>query len=860
MAEPKVTWGGYFASYVRKKPPAEAPVATAAPKDDGKAPPPNVLNPVDISAGQETKPKTASVKKPSEGFQRSTSGTKKLYAIPKEPVVSEALAVQRSASNASRLAKMFGYSGNSSAPPEPEKIEELPVAPLIAMVEAQEITEKLSAAPIRNVPKPEMMPTVEAALQYTKKDTVVPIIQKTRKDDTQDMLDYFARQLETPVDENSTLAGKKRFDTPESKAIDTIVVEKPAQTPVRAKPKAVDMLDFLVNQLDSPNDNLASASGKMKEDSRVVNETKPTQSKAKALDMLDFFSSQLDSIDPKPAPPATKKTDVPGALPAQTEMPPITRKDSMWSRQGSATSSELNMVMKGRKISDPRPQSSSKPVEVSMETRRTPSRYGFGDEQLRLERELMEAERERMLQLEKQAEIIISEREQMDLERQTMLEEQARFDEEAKRIAEEEESMRKFIENVERERQLDFENQEKKRIRREAEEAELRRIAAEQEAERLRIQMEEEAEQRRIAAEQEAERLRIKMEEDARKEAERVRIKEQDDARRAAEIEAKELARETELERRRAENANREEADRLAAETRRSEEEAEHLYYEEQERIEEAAGRQSRADKEREEEERYEIALADEEARLREVDRQKRRAAQLANSEVQARADERIERETRRAMAEKADRAYEQEEAERARAVGADRLADAYKFDMDVTGQPMISPSVYEDELYEDESDEDEKNEDEMEEDEMEEDEMEEYEEEEREETKEEKLQKAEEKIRLAFAGMAEERARQPSAAIPSPNPIREDTRMMRNDRMPMPMPMPIPTAGRNLNVGNQNARPRPDVGGSRFNTAGGAGAGPRAGAAGPRPPIRGGLPSGPRGGGGLPGGPRPRR
>ncbi|KAI9047492.1 hypothetical protein LZ554_008209 [Drepanopeziza brunnea f. sp. 'monogermtubi'] len=448
MAEPKATWGGYFASYVRKKPPAEAPVATAPPKDD-KPPPPNLPTPVDISAGQETKPKTAPVKKPSEGFQRSTSGTKKLYAIPKEPVVSEALAVQRSASNASRMAKMFGYSGKSSTPPEPEKIVELPIAPLVAMVEApstlpaQEITEKFSAAPIRSVPKSEMMPTVEAALQSTKEDTMVPIIQKTKKDGTQDMLDYFARQLETPLDENSTLPGKKRFDTPYSKAIDTIVVEKPPQTPIRAKPKAADMLDFLVNQFDSPNDNLASASGKINEDSRVVNKTKPTQSKANALDMLDFFSSQLDSTDPKPAPRATKETDVPGPLPAQTEMPPMTRKDSMWSRQGSATSSELNMVMKGRKISAPRPQSSSKPVEVRMETSRTASRYGDGDEQLRLEREFMEAERERMLQLEKQAEIIISEREQMDLERQRMLEEQLRFDEEARRIADEEESMRK---------------------------------------------------------------------------------------------------------------------------------------------------------------------------------------------------------------------------------------------------------------------------------------------------------------------------------------------------------------------------------------------------------------------------------
>lgn len=210
-----------------------------------------------------------------------------------------------------------------------------------------------------------------------------------------------------------------------------------------------------------------------------------------------------------------------------------------------------------------------------------------------------------------------------------------------------------------------------------------------------------------------------------------------------------------------------------------------------------------------------------------------RRADQLFKEEEERRLSEQ-EQERQLYEQEQAERRFEQEEAQRRRAGGADKLADAYKFDLDVASKPMLSPSVYEDEIYESE--------------------------EEREETKEEKLAKAEEKIRMAFAGLAQEREQQ-APPTPAPNSPLPRSNTIANDLGP----------GGYGGFGSSGLQPSPSTrqerGVSRYNTTGGAAKLQKRA----MPPQVGlvkvntvsgrpmGLPSGPRAGG-LPGGPRPVR
>lgn len=844
MAAPaaKVGWGTYFASYVKKKPPGDIAATAASPKAEEvtEKPPGSKTNVANggTSISAATVNTVTAVRKPTDGFQRSNSSAKKLYAIPKEPVVKEALTMQRSGSNAGRLANMFGYATvkTNATPTPPEPVQELPVAPLVAMVEG----------PVVKKPEPKVMPIVEAVLKYRKDTAAVPAKPKSKKDEVQDMLDFFASQLDAPSD-SLALPSDKEVDVPKPE-VRKDNEKKTIPKPVRAKPKAADMLDFFASQLDSVDDMFA-----LPDDKKIdIPKTAPTPAQPaekKAIGPIPVVHEKRQVVqvmdDTKPvvqqSPQVAQVRDFHATLfsantyQKETTIPPLTRKDSLWSqqssrtssrtsseikmamsdrknsfssRQGSRTSSELKMTMNRRKDSVWSRQGSHTSSELSVvmnewrsqteqdvvQIRERVLQSEERDEQLKLERERREAERERMVQLEKQAATIIFEREQMDVERQKMLEEQLKFEEEATRIAEEEESMRKFMENVERERQLDLENQEKKRKRREAEEqarredeeAERRRIAEEEEAEWKRIEAEEQAIRDAVfAAEIEAER--------AAGEAERAEIEIEKERKRVEELNRKEQFQAEE------DRLAKEEADRLTAKMTKYEEEkeAERRFYEEEEdRKRDVAKQKRRAAKIREEQLRYEEELAEEEERARE--------------------DERIEKQNRRTVKERADRLYEQEEEERSRAIGADRLADAYRIDLDIVSKPMLSPSVYEEEDDE--------------------------EEEERQETKEEKLAKAEEKIRMAFASLAEERAQQTRAALPRSNTVRDDGRDVRNKNNGMQA------------AGNGPRGLRADVrlerGVSRYNTTGGAG---------PRPAIRGGLPSGPRAAG-LPTGPRPRR
>lgn len=95
------TWGAYFASYVKKNPTEEKAAAADASEVLGVVQPLKPVAKASASNGTDEKDTTVT-----DGFKRSNSTAKKLYEIPTE-FPKEAL--QRSTSNASRVAKMFGY-------------------------------------------------------------------------------------------------------------------------------------------------------------------------------------------------------------------------------------------------------------------------------------------------------------------------------------------------------------------------------------------------------------------------------------------------------------------------------------------------------------------------------------------------------------------------------------------------------------------------------------------------------------------------------------------------------------------------------------------------------------------------------
>ncbi|KAK2627451.1 hypothetical protein QTJ16_003417 [Diplocarpon rosae] len=707
MADPappaKLGWGGYFASYVKKKPPVVPAAATPVPKADEtpeKISAPDIASLAIKSVVVEKAQSTILARKPTDGFQRANNGAKKLYEISTEPVVQKAFSAQRSVSNASRLASMFGMAKSTSNDPSPDIKPELPAVSLVAMdIDAQvakkpepkvtdtpviekpelklmgaqvveESETKVMEAPVVTKPEPKVMPIADAVLKNNEGIPPVLATTKSKKDEVQDMLDFFASQLDSPGD---ILALPGDSTTKISKPEATEIRRTAKKKPGRAKPKAVDMLDFLASQLDSASDIYALPGDKKADTPRT--EPSSTLPKAEEESTLQNGLTAAKPVPKTAIKPEPIVREIPQVLQKAAGTATLARRDSIWSRQGSqkstemvkvveerksttsSTSSELKRAMNGRKDSVWSRQSSRTSSELSTIISDRKSQLSEDiDEQIKLERQRMDADRERMIQLEKQAEDIISERTQMDIERQNMLEEQRRFEAEARRIAEEEKSMQAFIENVERERQLDFENQEKKRRRKEAED-QARREA-------------EEKERIRVAEEQEAERLRIQAEEDARRSAEL-----------AAEIEAAREAeraeREIKNERRRVEEQRRsqDEADRLAREEAQRLT-AEMARYKDETKKDDAVRQTRRTAGEREERQRYEDEAAEEETRSRQIQRENRRAAEereeqlryeklLADKEAQAREDKRSEKQMMRAADRFTNRDYEQEKEKR---------------------------------------------------------------------------------------------------------------------------------------------------------------------------------------------------
>ncbi|CZT12073.1 uncharacterized protein RAG0_16038 [Rhynchosporium agropyri] len=813
------TWGSYLASYVKKKPPTtgdDAPTSTTTKVDitESRAP---ASFPLTLSAPSTTKPNAFPTNKTNDGFQRANSGAaaKKLYEIPgpaakeESSVMKDVLAGEKAGTNASRVAKMFGYaagaytaSPNTNAgvgfgekgrkPPTmkplllvPDKTAEKsaggpepPLSPLMKMVReanaytppsatatAETRSRKPPLSPLLLVPEskkpglspplsplmalvqeaatkreqPKGIPSVDAVLRSKKEDSDPAVAgekkMRSKKDEVQDMLDFFASQLDTPSGDVLALPSDNKRTSPSSEP----KLEKSNREEDRAKPKAgvdkanaMNMLDFFSSQLDADADLLAAPVEERREEQKMGG-----GGKKEGFNMLGFFSRKSDKkedvltfpTDQKPqtstSKPVTEERLQPQTFRAQDTsrnlspfndlgqakpfIPPATRKESnwrtgsqgsstsqelnsivstsspkpkIWSRQTSRTSSELSSVTggSGRKGSiwsqQTSPTSSVRAMSIKKSTPQVEQdlsqirgrilSFGEDDEQMKKEQERRDAEHERIVELQTQAQRIIFEKEEMERERRRMMEEQMKFEREKERIEEEAESMRKFVEDVERERVLDEENREKKRRRKELEEEARRKAELE---ERRRIEAEEEEERARIQAEEEEERRRIQAEEQERREAE---IAAREEAERAAREMEKERIRVEGLERKKQYQAKedllaKQEADRLTAEMMQYEadQEADRLYYAEEENRKRDVARRKDLDRQEYEEDQEKRREVERQKLIAAVERQREdermRVEYEAQQEARAIEQERYEEEQRRAAKKRADQLFREE-------------------------------------------------------------------------------------------------------------------------------------------------------------------------------------------------------
>jgi hypothetical protein len=391
-----------------------------------------------------------------------------------------------------------------------------------------------------------------------------------------------------------------------------------------------------------------------------------------------------------------------------------------------------------------------------------------------------------LLEYMKEAEEMRLEREQMELERQRILEEERAFQEEADRFAQEKDQMRRFVENLKIEEERDFENQERKR-----------RIAEEQ-------RRKAEAESKRLQ-ELEAERLAVEVAERLNKENERMEMERRErKARLFQERVDMERARYIEEEARL--KAQRMEDDLTAREAEAREKllrfAEEKARFEAQRLEDEGIAEQQRLEEERRIE--REIYMNEEGLRSEERERADReRYDEQAMRNYWRAARENAER-SRQERAEAQRRADENLQTKR---IEDDRI-ERLRYAEDDVSEPD-EPEVL---------------------------------------TKEQEMAKAEEKLRAAFLGLAQERDQisngvNPAGGLRSDKGGREVGRQKRQ-------------VSRYNTVG-AGARPRQEqpLGVSRVNTVANKGVG-------------GGLPSGPKAGGfglpgrpnaGLPSGPRPR-
>lgn len=816
------TWGAYFSSHVKKN---GSNGETQAHEVSDKTSP-FIIKPykteLNIGSSQVSKPLRLTSKaniqsKDSSGLKRSETRAKKLYTSPAESTTTVNELHQRSNSNAARVAKMFGYVSPAPAPgltdvvsnalqtaqavpKSEEKIQSAPAtssSPVLVAVKAvqavrepnmEEKTQSLESLP--GLPNSPTQVNVDAVQLEPRKvgktEQPIPLISPLRKLPT-----------------GSVLPNRPQHSQDREKLATQILIAQGKAKVVKVGNPSISSLDEIMNLLENEafGPSQARDSSHTEKKKAAVRDSMRKRAKAgkPSISSLDDMMSLLEQdwdvrssgredlvLNQSPPPVEAKFPEQDSSnLPAYTEE----------QEKGFAAKKLLEYTGEAGEVTvdvDVNTSSNRKYLFISPESFTSlESKLVVDipeDTKAQIEAEGTESTEKPILDYMKEVEEMKIEREWMELERQQILEEQLAFQREADRFAEEEEQMRRFVEDLKREEERDFENQERKRriaegkrIKEEEERKRLQNL----EDERLAIEMAERLneENERIENERRERVARIYQE---RVDMERLRYVEEEARLKAQRMEDESIVREEEMreERLRYEEDQRMDSEEVTKRQRRAEEErAERARYEEEaQRIEDEqiARERRRAAKEKAERLRYE----EEEVRR----------------DFQRRENGRIAQERRRVEKQRVERRRYQEEPS---ALEAQRRGD------ERTERLRYEEEAFEPEVL----------------------------------TKEQELQKAEEKIRAAFAGLAQERDQLSKGVKPAVRGPRVETGA--------------------LDVGVERGR-----GVSRYNTVGG---GARARQENPRgvsrvstvgvrsnKSISGGLPSGPKAGG-LRAGPRPR-
>lgn len=175
------TWGAYFTSYVKK---------TSDPKQIEL----EEVSEKDLLSKSSSAPKRID----SISSQKSSSSAKKLYDITAEPIFQP---LQRSNSNAARVAKMFGY--GTPAPVTEENVEDVvqPVAPLAKWTKIEsESMQPVASLAVRSKFENKATPVlVPKPTKRAESKMLPPLPPKPKsKQDIFAMLDDFANMADNP--------------------------------------------------------------------------------------------------------------------------------------------------------------------------------------------------------------------------------------------------------------------------------------------------------------------------------------------------------------------------------------------------------------------------------------------------------------------------------------------------------------------------------------------------------------------------------------------------------------------------------------------------------------------------------------
>jgi hypothetical protein len=635
------TWGAYFSSYVKK---------TSNPKQVEL----EELNEKELLSQSSNGPKRIE----SGSSQKSV---KKLYDLAEEP---QSHQPKRSASNAARVAKMFGY--GTPAPEAEVKVE--PVAPMATWTKIEPV----------------------APLSFTKIDTTPALAPAPAA-----VLPSFMERFESTATPVIALPAPKEVESKPLPAAPAAKKNAKALPTAPVKPKSKQdvfaMLDDFASFADNPDaiQILPDLPAKKPVVAELRLETKNIVTQNTGEDYRpaparkDSFWSETES-------PASYRSSRKGSF--QSQMSQIETPASSLSSNSfrkNPFQSQLSPLLSRPKLVVAKNAS----LEPSEDFRSRMEEFERQSEELKREQKRRDEEREQILKYERMQDQMRYEREKMEIEREEMMEEQRKFEQEAARIAQEEKQMEQFMKSLKVEMERDRENEERKR-----------RVAEEAERDKLRALEAQEREQAKIEAEEKERKLLLKDERLAQEEADR--------------LTALALREAKEEDRRRNEYEEEMEADRRRFEVEQEEEERRRANDEEFERQRQRRFIAERAERERLEQEREE---------------QERFEQQEAEMERQRARDERIETQ-RRVAEERVQRAqFEENESRRRDQENVDRRFDQQGEESD-DDRPL---------------------------------------------TKEQEMEKAEEKIRQAFAGLAKEKdqnaqpvQRSNAVAIQMPRPI----------------------------------------------------------------------------------------